>query len=163
MSPASAIRTSMDKGFRLRSRSDIGTRMRAESIQEERRKFYEKELAKDEKAARQEVRLLEKRNQKEARAIERQHRRSSASDSTRNKRSKSDQNMHDKDAFLGREYSSVPFHIPPFDQEEEFEEPRRSYAGFSGVKYKTQGFFTSAGIWFRTGLLRIGGKKKENA
>lgn len=163
MSPASAIRTSMEKGFRLRSRSDIGTRMRSESIQEERRKFREKELAEEEKAAREEVRLLEKRNQKEARAIERQHRRSSASEHARNKRSKSDLTMYDNDAFFRRGFGSVPFDIPPFDQEDEFEEPRRSSTGFQAVKHKTHSFLTSFSIWFRTRLLHMGGKKKKNA
>jgi hypothetical protein len=49
MSPASAIRTSMNKGYRLRSNSQVDTRARAESIREARRKFEEKELAKEQK------------------------------------------------------------------------------------------------------------------
>ena len=67
MSPASAIRTSMDKGFRIRSRSEVDSRSRSETIQEARRKFREKEQAKEEKAAREEIKALEKRNQREAR------------------------------------------------------------------------------------------------
>lgn len=153
----------MDKGFRIRSRSDIDTRGRSESIQEARRKFHEKELAKEEKIAREEIRALEKRNQKEARAIERGHRRSSASDGTRSKRSKSDLTMQEKNAsFIGREYGSVPFETPPFDQEEEFEAPRRSQTGFSSTKHKTHNLVTKFVMWCRTRLLRMGGKKNRS-
>ncbi|KAG0651683.1 hypothetical protein D0Z07_1982 [Hyphodiscus hymeniophilus] len=161
MSPASAIRTSFDKGFRIRSRSEVDTRGRSESIQEARRKFAEREEAKDEKAAQEEIRAMEKRSQKEARQIERGHRRSSASDGTRNKRSKSDLAMHEKDGLVGRAYGSVPFAGPVAD-EEEFEQPRRSQTGFASTKLKTHGTWTKFLMWFRTRLIRIGGKKKRS-
>jgi hypothetical protein len=45
------------------SRSELDTRGRSETIQEARHKFQEKELAKEEKLAREEIRALEKRNQ----------------------------------------------------------------------------------------------------
>ena len=162
MSPASAIRTSLDKGFRLRSRSEVDHRARSESIQEARRKFTEKEQAKEEKAARDEIRALEKRNQKEARQIVGGHRRSSASSGTRNKRSKSDLTMQEKDIFVGREYGSVPFQTPPFDQPE-FAQPLRSTTGFASTKQKTHGTWTKFLMWFRTRLIRIGGKKKNRS
>jgi hypothetical protein len=162
MTPSSAIRTSIDKGFRIRSRSEVDTRVRAETIQEARRKFQEKEQAKEEKAAREEIRAMEKRNQKEARQIERGHRRSSASDGTRNKRSKSDPTMPEKDGFIGREYRSVPFQTQPYDHEG-FEQPARSHTGFSSTKKKTHGTFTKFMMWLRTRFIRMGGKKKNRS
>ena len=161
MSPASVIRTSIDKGFRLRSRSEVDTRARSESIREARRKFDERQQAKDEKAAQEEIRALEKRNQKEARQIERGHRRSSVSDGTRNKRSKSDLTMHEKDGLYGHSYGSPPLNIP--HDEEELEQPRRSQTGFASTKYKTHGTWTKFLMWFRTRLIRMGGKKKDRS
>ena len=162
MSPTSAIRTSIDKGFRIRSRSEVDTRVRSETIQEARRKFQEKEQAKEERAAREEIRAMEKRNQKEARQIERGHRRSSASDGTRNKRSKSDLTVQEKDGFIGRQYDSVPGQTPPYTQEG-YEQPRRSQTGFSGTKKKTHSTFTKFMMWVRTRFLRMGGKKKHRS
>jgi len=163
MSPTSAIRTSIDKGFRIRSRSEVPP-VRSETIQEARRKFQEREQAKEEKAAREEIRAMEKRQQKEARQIERGHRRSSASESTRNnKRSKSDPPMQEKDGFVGREYDSVPGQTPPYTQEGFEEQPRRSHTGFSGTKKKTHSTFTKFMMWLRTRFIRLGGKKKEHS
>ena len=70
MSPASAIRSSMDKGYRIRSNSQVDTRSRAESIREARRKFEEKELAKEQKAHLAEVKAIEKQNLREAKQME---------------------------------------------------------------------------------------------
>lgn len=161
MSPTSGIRTSMEKGFRIRSRSEVDTRARSETVQEARRKFQEKEQAKDEKAAREEIRAMEKRNQKEARQIERGHRRSSASSGTRNKRSKSDLATHEKDGFIGREYGSVPFETPSYNMDG-FEQRQRSNTGFSNTKKKTHNMFTKALMWIRTRFIRMGGKKKRS-
>jgi hypothetical protein len=163
MSPTSAIRTSFDRGFRIRSRSEVDKQLRPELIQEARRKFFEKEQAKEEKAAREEIRAMEKRNQKEARQIEKSHRRSSASDGTRNKRSKSDLTLHDSDVLTGRNFSRVPMEgtAPVGQGGEEFEEPiPRSNTGFGSTKLKTHGMWTKFVMWFRTRLLRLGGKKK---
>ena len=163
MSPASAFRTSVDKGFRIRSRSEVDTRARTETVQEARRKFQEKEQAKDEKAAREEIRAMEKRNQKEARQIERGHRRSSASDGTRNKRSKSDLATHEKNGPIGREYGSVPFETLPLPRNMEgLEQRHRSNTGFSNTKKKTHNMFTKALMWIRTRFIRMGGKKKRS-
>jgi hypothetical protein len=168
MSPASAFRGSFE-GFRVRSRSEVDGRVRSETIQEARRKFYEKEQAKEEKAAREEIRAREKREQKEARQIERGHRRSSASEGARNKRSKSDPVMHEKNGFIGREYDSVPGQAPPYIQEafEEgpggFGEPHRSHTGFSNTKKKTHSTFTKFMMWIRTRFMRMGGKKKNRS
>lgn len=156
MPPASAIRTSIDKGFCLRSRSEVDARVRSTSIAEARRKFAEREQAKEEKAAQEEIRALEKRNQKEARKIDRGHRRSSASDGTRNKRSKSDLTMHEKDGFwTGQEYNA--------GLDDGAEQPRRSHTGFSRTKQNTHGTWTKFLMWFRTRLIRMGGRKKSRS
>ncbi|PVH72715.1 hypothetical protein DL98DRAFT_432672 [Cadophora sp. DSE1049] len=158
MSPVSAIRNSLDKGFRIRSRSEVDTRLQSETIQEARRKFQEKEQAKEEKAAREEIRALEKRQQKEARQIERGHRRSSASNDTRSKRSKSDLTMQEKDVFVGRDYNSVlQQQTPTFASvgEEQFYQPRRS----GTAKLKTHSAWTKFVMWIRTRFIRMGKKK----
>ncbi|KUJ08692.1 uncharacterized protein LY89DRAFT_741539 [Mollisia scopiformis] len=154
MSPVSAIRTSMDKGFRIRSRSEVDTGVRAETIQEARRKFQEKEDAKEEKAAREEIKALEKRQQKEARTYERSARRSSASEHPRSKRarSKSDLTMQEKggDVFVGRGYDSVPVQTPPF-LGEGFEQPRRT----NTAKAKTHSAWTKFVMWLKTRWIRL--------
>ncbi|KAL3425132.1 hypothetical protein PVAG01_04413 [Phlyctema vagabunda] len=147
VSTMSAVRSSMDKGFRMRSRSDAEGRPRAESIQEARRKFEEKERVKDEKAAQAEIKAREKRDQKEARSqIERGHRRSSASERTyaRSRRSKSDLTM-------------------PVNEKEEhdFAETRRTRTAVSTTKKKSQSTWTKFMFWFRTRLLRIKSKKSN--
>jgi hypothetical protein len=165
MSPSSAIRTSMDKGFRIRSRSEVDSRSRSETIQEARRKFQEKELAKEEKAAREEIKALEKRNQKEARQIERGHRRSSASDATRSKRSKSDLTMTEKgESLVGREYDSVTVQTPPvftngFAGEEGVQ---RREGALKETKKKTHSAWTKLMMWLRTRFIRIGRKRDRS-
>ncbi|KAH7318955.1 hypothetical protein BKA65DRAFT_409494 [Rhexocercosporidium sp. MPI-PUGE-AT-0058] len=157
MSPVSAIRNSLDKGFRIRSRSEVDTRVRSETIQEARRKFEEKEQAKEEKAAREEIKALEKRQQKEARQIERGHRRSSASNDTRSKRSKSDLTMQEKDGFVGRDYNSVlQQQTPTFSGfgDEQFHQPRRS----GTAKLKTHSAWTKFVMWIRTRFIRMNKK-----
>lgn len=157
MSPASAIRNSLDKGFRIRSRSEVDTHVRSETIQEARRKFQEKEQAKEEKAAREEIKALEKRQQKEARQMERGHRRSSASNDTRSKRSKSDLTMQEKDVFVGRDYNSVlQQQTPTFTGvgEEQLYQPRRS----GTAKLKTHSAWTKFVMWLRTRFIRMGKK-----
>jgi hypothetical protein len=166
MSPASAIRTSMDKGFRIRSRSEVDPRSRSETIQEARRKFQEKELAKEEKAAREEIRALEKRNQKEARQIERGHRRSSASDATRSKRSKSDLTMTEKgdNILVGREYDTAMVQTPPVftDGFAAAEGVQRREGALKETKKKTHSAWTKLMMWLRTRFIRMGRKKDHS-
>jgi hypothetical protein len=169
MSPISLsnVRSSMDKGFRLRSRSEVDTRERALTIQEARRRFQEKEQAKEEKAAREEIRQLEKRNQKEARQIERGHRRSSASEGTRSKRSRSKSDLTMKNdektepnGFLGRDYNSVPEQTLPYAARDGFEPPRRSHTAQTAKK-KTHSAWTKLMMWLRTRFIRIGKKERS--
>ncbi|KAI9744594.1 MAG: hypothetical protein M1818_002123 [Claussenomyces sp. TS43310] len=157
VSPMSAVRTSMDMEFRIRSRSEVDTRARRDSIQEARRKFHEKEQAKAEKVAQQEVRELEKRNTKEARRVERSVRKSTASDGTRSKRSKSDLTIpyEKENEFVGRDYDTAEQRPPPNMGDDSLKPPRRSRAA-SGTKKKTHGAWTTFMMWFRTRLLRMG-------
>lgn len=164
MSPSTALRTSFDKGFRLRSRSEIETtRDRALSIQEARRKFQEKEQAKDEKAAREEVRQLEKRNQKEALKIERSHRRSSASDGTRSKRSKSE--LNEKQGGAGEGLFVHGYGVAS-DQglshgAEEGPQRSRRHSATNNAKKKTLSAWTKLMMWIRTRIIRMKGKSKS--
>jgi hypothetical protein len=145
----------MDKGFRIRSRSEVDTRPRAETIQEARRKFQEKEQAKEEKAAREEIKALEKRQHKEAKEIDRQHRRSSASEVTRSKRSKSDLTFHEKtEVLVGRDYNSASYQAPPLSTEDNFTPPPRS----NTTKLKTHSAWTKFVMWLRTRFLRMSKK-----
>ncbi|KAM3078194.1 hypothetical protein ACMFMG_002510 [Clarireedia jacksonii] len=165
MSPATpSLRSSIDKGFRIRSRSgEVDTRLRSETIQEARRKFQEKEKLKEEKAAKEEIRAMEKKQQKEARQIEKGHRQSSASETTtRSKRSKSDLTMREKgDDFFGRDYNTVNISTPPFITEEH-EQPNRSHTAMSNTKKKTHSAWTKLMMWLRTRFIRLG-KKKRNS
>ncbi|KAK2073913.1 hypothetical protein P8C59_008153 [Phyllachora maydis] len=72
--PMSPLRSSFDAaGFpRLRSRSDMDTASRAEHIRKERRRFEERERAKEEKYDREMMRKRERRDTKEARSIEKE-------------------------------------------------------------------------------------------
>jgi hypothetical protein len=157
MSPASAIRSSMDRGYRIRSNSQVDTRSRTESIREARRKFEEKELAKEQKAHLAEAKAIERQNLREAKQMEKGQRKSSFSDTaTRSKRSKSDLTAQEKgDTFLGRDYNSVPILSPPVTTEDNFEPPKRSRTGASTTKKKTQSAWTQFMLWLRTRFLRI--------
>jgi hypothetical protein len=158
MSPSS-LRTSMDRGFRIRSRSEVDTRGRHETIAEERRKFHQREQVKEEKAARDEVRAMEKKNYKEAREQERRHRRSSASDATRTKRSKSDLTMRNEksESTVGRDYDSVTTQAAPHIGVSITEGPKRTQK--ESAKKKTHSAWQKFMMWLRTRFIRISSKK----
>ncbi|KAH8597592.1 hypothetical protein B0O99DRAFT_684903 [Bisporella sp. PMI_857] len=163
MTPISAVRTSIDKGFRIRSHSSHAHQTSGtETIEEARRKFREREEAKDEKAAQEEIRQREKQEQKLARKIERGHRRSSASEGTRNHRSKSDLTMHSHnekgDSFVSRDYRSASVQDPPL-REDEIPQRSRSHTATSSAKKKTHSAWTKFMMWLRTRFIRMG--KKE--
>ncbi|EPE30829.1 hypothetical protein GLAREA_03796 [Glarea lozoyensis ATCC 20868] len=158
MSPSS-LRTSMDKGFRLRSRSEVDGRGRHETIAEERRKFHEREQAKEEKAARDEVKAIERRNYKEAREQERRHRRSSASEDIRSKRSKSDLTLRTEKSgnTVGRDYDSIPTQNTPSIVANLEDGPRRVHK--ESAKKKTYSAWQKFMIWLRTRFIRVSNKK----
>ncbi|TPX15502.1 uncharacterized protein E0L32_004482 [Thyridium curvatum] len=72
VAPMSPLRSSLD-GFRLRSRSEVDTWDRAETIREARRRFEERERAKDEKREREASKKQERREQREAKVLEKAH------------------------------------------------------------------------------------------
>ncbi|RKF62350.1 hypothetical protein GcM3_148007 [Golovinomyces cichoracearum] len=142
---------SSEKGFRLRSRSEVIIRGRAQSIQEARRKFLEKEIVQEEKAAREEIKQLEKRQQKEAMKIERSNRQPSVSDASRSKRSKSDLTVYETaENFLNG--------ADDIDTDKYSEaEPGRRRNG-SLAKQKTHSAWAIFLMWFRTRLIRFESK-----
>lgn len=157
MSPSSAIASSFENGFRVRSRSEVDTRARADSIREARRKFDEKERLKEEKAVKEEMLAREKQSLKEAKQIEKSRRKSINTEGSRSKRSKSDlTSQHEKgDGLIGRNYNSAPVQTPPQTSYDRFEPPPRSRT-VTSTKQKTHGAWTTFMIWLRTRLLRLG-------
>lgn len=142
---------SSEKGFRLRSRSEVIIRGRAQSIQEARRKFLQKEIVQEEKAAQEEIKQLEKRQQKEAMRIERSNRQPSVSDVSRSKRSKSDLTVYEtSENFLdGDDETGTYKYAEP--------EPERRRTG-SLAKQKTHSAWAIFLMWFRTRLIRFESK-----
>jgi hypothetical protein len=160
ISPASAIRTSIDRGHRIRSHSQVDSRARTESIREARRKFEEKELAKEQKAQLAEVKAIERQNLREAKQMEKSARKSSVSETTRPKQSKSDLTAQEKGGgFIGRDYNSVPVLSPPLTTDEIPEPPRRTRTGASTTKKKTHSAWTQFMMWLRTRFLRMGKRR----
>lgn len=153
ISPISGIRSSMDKGFRIRSHSHVDSGTRFETVQEARRAFEAKEQAKADRIAQEEARAAEKR----ARRLEKAGRKSTTSDGGRSKRSKSDpvSVTHEKqDIFYARDYDMAQHQPAPQIADENFTPPPRSKTAVS-TKRKTQSTWMSFVIWLRTRLLRM--------
>jgi hypothetical protein len=152
----------MEKGFRIRSRSEVDTYVRGETIEDARRKFREREQAKSEKAAQEEMKALEKRNLKEARRAEKGACRPTSHDGTRSKRSKSDltaTNLEKADTFVGRDYDSAPLQAPPATAADYgFDPPQRSRTAAFTTRKKTHSAWTQFMMWLRTRFLRMGRK-----
>ncbi|KAI0108955.1 hypothetical protein GGR51DRAFT_115450 [Nemania sp. FL0031] len=72
IAPMSPLRSSLDSGFRLRSKSDLDASTRAEHLRAARRKFEMKERLKDEKYAREQIKRREREDNKRAHEIEKQ-------------------------------------------------------------------------------------------
>ncbi|RKF54367.1 hypothetical protein OnM2_098027 [Erysiphe neolycopersici] len=152
--PQSSSSISTEKGFRLRSRSEVISRGRAKSIQEARRKFIEKERLQEEKAAREEIKQLEKRQQKEAIRIERSNRQSSASLSSRSKRSKSDATSYESGESLSTRSTVIGSDDLLF-KSEKLPEKKRSRIP---AKQKTFSTFAMFLMWFRMRLMHLGSR-----
>jgi len=150
----------MERGLRIRSRSDVAEGFsREETVREARRKFEEREQMKEEKAAQAAVKALEKQNMKEARQIEK-GRRSTASEGTRSKRSKSDLLAQEKgDQVIGRDYNSIPLQAPP-QTTDDFDPPRPTRQTTS-TKKKTHSAWTTFMMWLRTRFLRMGRSSRK--
>lgn len=158
MSPVSAIRNSVDLGFRLRSRSDAH-HTNPETIEEARRRWDMEQRAKEEKYAKEEIRKREKQHKAEAkdRMGQGHHRRSSASEATRSKRSKSDLTIHqEKSGIFGQEYTSTTVDVPPV-MDDTFGQPKqpRTTSATHNAKKKANSSFHAFLMWLRTRILRI--------
>ncbi|POS83166.1 hypothetical protein EPUL_006853, partial [Erysiphe pulchra] len=152
--PHSSSSISIEKGFRLRSRSEVISRGRAKSVQEARRRFIEKERLQEEKAAREEIKQLEKRQQKEAIRIERSNRQSSASLSSRSKRSKSDATSYETGESLSTRSTAIGSD-DPFLKSEEIPEQKRSSFPAKQKLFSACAMFL---MWFRMRLMHLGSR-----
>ncbi|KAH8734774.1 hypothetical protein BGZ61DRAFT_490643 [Ilyonectria robusta] len=173
-SAMSPLRTSLDvNGFRLRSRSEVDTASRQDHVREARRKFEEKERAKEEKYAREQIRKQERAESKGAHRLAKSYshgrktsfggsriscdRTSSQSDirpSVSRKNTATGLGDNEKVAFESRGYHSVPTASSPRARTEQvhFESTRRN----NTAKQKTNGAWTAFVLWFRTRLLKMG-------
>jgi hypothetical protein len=154
----------MDKSYRFRSNSQTDTRPRAESIREARRRFEEKELAKEQKAQLAEVKAIEKQNLREAKQLEKAARKSSVGEGIRPKRSRSDllaaQEKTPAAEFLGRDYNSAPVLDAPVAVDAIPEAAPRQRTT-TGAKKKTHSAWTQFMMWLRTRILRMKGRPRE--
>lgn len=168
----SSFRSSMDRTYRLRSRSDAGAaemghsaRGQIETIREARRKFEERERAKEERAAKDQVKAIEKRNLKEARRAEGRARKSTASERSRGR---GDSGMNEKaggslevhEGLFVSDYDSAPVQTPPATEPAfgPLPPPRRK-AKATAAKKKTHSAWTTFMMWLRTRLLRMSKKR----
>jgi hypothetical protein len=176
----SPIRSSLD-GFRMRSRSDMDTATRQEHVRQARRKFDEKEKAKEEKYAREQVKKRERADTKEAQRIERGHgqvrkgsfgtsgiascRTSSSTEARPSGPRKSTSNNHSSTTRLDDSAEKLGFSSRGYDSVASGQSPqaRTDDADFDGsarktrtAKHKTTSTWTAFVLWFRTRLLKIG-------
>jgi hypothetical protein len=181
----SPLRTSLDKsGFRIRSRSEVDTLTRQEQVRQARRKFEEKEKAKEEKYAREQVRKQERADNKETYKSERgghhthsrkssfgNGRRSTGSESAASvvrKRAAALNNNCDSaaekssSAFANQDYNDTPSGAAQ-NAAQSAARPRADDVKFGPTrrktaKRKTTGAWTAFVLWLRTRLLKIGRK-----
>lgn len=158
-SPLSPLRNSLDiSGFRLRSRSEVDTRSHQEQVRDARRKYQEKEKAKDEKYARQQLRRRERHDPNRERAKIRKPTTSSTSTAKSSAASSRYAGSHtegsrEKLDFTSSAYDHAPTGQTPARADEvQFQRPKRR----KSAKHKTNGVFTAFMLWFRTRLLRLG-------
>lgn len=172
-SPMSPLRHSLDMNhFRIRSRSDVDTATRQEHVRLARRRFEEKEKAKEEKYEREQVRKRERADTKEAQRHERaQSRKGSLTTIGRTSTSEArpvisrkstshnrpvtvaEKAAADND-FTSHGYDDMTSGQSPGRADEvQFESNKRSRAT---AKRKTTGAWTAFVLWFRTRLLKLG-------
>jgi hypothetical protein len=173
----SPLRTSLDKsGFRIRSRSEMDTFTRQEQVRQARRKFEEKEKAKEEKYAREQVRKQERADVKVAHKSERGHhthsrkssfgngRRSTGSESAASAARKRAGALNNYDSSA-TEKSSSAFASQDYNDTapggQETARPRADDVKFGPTrrktaKRKTTGAWTAFVLWLRTRLLKLG-------
>ncbi|KAJ4271474.1 hypothetical protein NW762_000177 [Fusarium torreyae] len=171
----SPLRSSLDMGgFRLRSRSEVDTATRQDHVREARRKFEEKEKAKEEKYAREQIRKQERAESREAHRFNKSGRKGSfaasriscdrVSSSTDIRPTISRKNTgngvglgltteNEKMDFATRSYDTVPTgQTPPRADDVHFQSTHRN----NTTKRKTTGAWTAFVLWLRTRLLKLG-------
>lgn len=165
----SPLRTSLEGAFRLRSRSEVDNGVRCVDIREARRKFEEAERVKQEKYEAEQRRKQERKQERERHMLRKN---TAASDVTVSGRPTFSRKrsppqpvgpvMSEKEhiqpgavAFLSSNYESTEGGAAPDfaadANDVRFESPQRSHT----VKRKTQSYWTSFVLWFRTRLLRL--------
>ncbi|KFY40025.1 hypothetical protein V494_03691, partial [Pseudogymnoascus sp. VKM F-4513 (FW-928)] len=158
-SPSSS-RESMEKIKNMRAEGGIFEKKRQlnelEVLHEARRRFDEKEAAKEEKAARAHVKALEKKNLKEALKAEALAR-----------KSMSEANANEKFSAMDMEFIEAPMTIEDFlnaaNYDEDGQKRRKKKRASTSkkayvAKHKAQNAWVVFMIWFRTRLLRISKK-----
>lgn len=181
----SPLRTSLEGAFRLRSRSEVDTGVNRVDIREARRKFEENERIKQEKYESEQRRKQERRQEKERAAARKNTGGSEMSSIGRpsfsRKRSPPFERMNSAGsagqaqgaataaaalnekypqpaaaAFLSSNYESTEGGATPSFGPEvndvRFDSPKRAQT----AKRKTQSYWTSFVLWFRTRLLKLG-------
>lgn len=178
VAPMSPVRSSFEGAFRLRSRSEIDTGARREDIREARRKFEEKERAKQEKYESDQRRKMERKDSKLEKtnsiigrpSFSRKRTPPMTAANTNNNNSRPaksvellrpdtiDEKVGQRpgSAFMSSNYESTEGgEVPSFGPDVadvRFETPKRA----SGAKRRTQSYWTSFMLWLRTRLLKMG-------
>lgn len=175
----SPLRTSLEGAFRLRSRSEVDTGASSRvDIREARRQFEEAERIKQEKYEAEQRRKQERKLEKEKALMQRKNtgsemssvsvggarpsfsrKRSPQHDARREMSEKTldhQQQQPGATAFMSSNYESTEGGAAPafgLDVHDvRFETPQRAHT----TKRKTQSYWTSFVLWFRTRLLRLG-------
>lgn len=164
------LRSSLDRsGFRLRSRSEVEAVTRQEQVRQARRKFEEKEKAKDEKYAREQVRKRERADTKEAQRHERvngHHRKSSLGGGRLSM--SMDKRASRKSTEIGASGGSGATERTGLTIHERWHAPSKATLNTRAddvrfdpaekrtAKRKTTGAWTAFVLWLRTRLLKIG-------
>lgn len=180
----SPLRTSLEGAFRLRSRSEVETGVSRVDIREARRKFEENERIKQEKYEAEQRRKQERRQEREKSLLRKNTggsdmsiigrpsfsrkrtppplvsaKRTRSGESSANGGAPMSEKMPNQPsatAFMSSNYESTEGGAAPdfgLDVNDvRFESPPRAHT----AKRKTQSYWTSFVLWFRTRLLRLG-------
>lgn len=174
--PMSPLRSSLDmNNFRIRSRSDVDTATRQEHVRAARRKFEQKEKAKEDKYAREQVRKRERSDTREAHRLDKAQSRNRGTHDARNssstdprpsftRKSTGHSRFDTQDEvttpvaepiFATRVYDDMEAGQSPSARADDvhFESSKRSK---TATKKKTTGTWTAFVLWFRTRLLKLG-------
>lgn len=176
----SPLRTSLEGAFRLRSRSEVDNGFHREDIREARRKFEENERIKQEKYEAEQRKKQERRQEKEQQRQRKttngsemssvgrpsfsrkrtppgsMHVRTRSGESGTPITNEKSRSPHDGAPFLSSHYEAAEGgEVPNFGSDVNdvrFETPKRN----DTAKRRTQSYWTSFVLWFRTRLLKLG-------